>query len=417
MFTEIISIGDELLIGQTINTNCAWIGEQLGLIGIKVHQVSTIADEEQHIVAALDEAKERVQVVIITGGLGPTKDDLTKHTLCKYFDTELVLHQDILERLEGLYQKYNVPFTEVNQEQAWLPERCTILPNTKGTASGMWFEKDDVIFISLPGVPHEMKDILSKEGFPRLKNQVNLPKVIHKTIRTIGQPESKLAQLLENWEDSLSDDDLKLAYLPSPGAVRLRVSGEQESGSGLEEIIQEKLDELPALIGDCIYGIDKESIEEVVGNLLTEMGKALCTAESCTGGSISRLLTSVSGSSAYFKGSIVAYANEIKINVLNVSADSIEKHGAVSEQVVEQMAKNARAILDTDYAIATSGVAGPTGGSEEKPVGTVWLAVASKNEVKTKKLSLPYNNRERNILVSANYALDFLRVQFLRTAF
>ncbi len=413
MLAEILSIGDELLIGQTLNTNAAWVGEQLSLIGIKVHQVSTIADEEQHIMAALNEAKERVQVVIITGGLGPTKDDLTKHTLCKYFTTELVLHQDILEKLEGLYQKYNVSFTQINQEQAWLPKNCTILPNTKGTASGMWFEKDDVIFISLPGVPHEMKDILSKEVFPKLKNQFELPKVIHKTIRTIGQPESKLAQLLENWEDSLSDYDLKLAYLPSPGAVRLRVSGEQESGSGLEEIVQKKIDELSALIGDCIYGVDKESIEEVVGNLLTVSGKTLCTAESCTGGSISGLLTSVSGSSVYFKGSIVSYANEIKINVLNVSADSIEKHGVVSEQVVEQMARNARAILDTDYAIATSGVAGPTGGSEKKPVGMVWLAVASKDEMRTKKLSLPYNNRERNILVSANYALDFLRTEFL----
>ena len=216
MLAEIISIGDELLIGQTINTNSAWVGEQLSLIGIKVHQVSTITDEEQHIVAALNEAKERVQVVIITGGLGPTKDDLTKQSLCKYFDTQLVLHQDILERLEGLYEKYDVPFTQVNQEQAWLPKSCLVLPNTKGTASGMWFEKDEVIYISLPGVPHEMKDILTKDAFPMLKKQFDLPKVIHKTIRTIGQPESKLAHILESWEDSLSAHNLKLAYLPFP---------------------------------------------------------------------------------------------------------------------------------------------------------------------------------------------------------
>ncbi|MEE9352330.1 MAG: competence/damage-inducible protein A [Thiotrichaceae bacterium] len=413
MKAEIITIGDELLIGQTVDTNSGWIGEQLSLMGIKVHQVSSITDEENHIITALDEASKRAQIIILTGGLGPTKDDLTKHTLCKYFDTELVLNCDVLEKLEGLYKKYDVPFNAVNQEQALLPKACITLPNTRGTASGMWFEKDDIVYISLPGVPHEMKGILVKEGFPKLEAHFDLPLVVHKTVRTMGAPESKLAQILETWENSLVEHALKLAYLPSPGAVRLRVSGEASRSVNLDSIVQQKIDELPELIGDYIYGYEKESIQEVVGNLLLEQGKTLGTAESCTGGSISRLITGISGSSAYFKGSIVSYANEVKVNLLNVSPESIEKHGAVSEQVVTQMANNAREILQADYAVATSGVAGPTGGSAEKPVGTVWIAVAAENEVRSKKLTLPYDHRGRNISVSADYALAFLRSEFL----
>ena len=418
MFAEIIAIGDELLIGQTIDTNSAWIGEQLSLMGIQVHQTCSITDEEAHIIDALNDATKRAQVVIITGGLGPTKDDLTKHTLCKYFDTELVLDTDILKRLEGLYKKYDVPFNAVNEEQALLPKDCITLPNERGTASGMWFEKDDTVYISLPGVPYEMRGILQKEGFPRLAKHFDTPTLVHKTVRTMGAAESKIAKIIEDWAESLNQYSLKLAYLPSPGAVRLRISGEASADANidLEKIVQQKVDELPALIGEYIYGYEKETIEEVVGNLLIAQGKTLGTAESCTGGSISRLLTRLSGSSAYFKGGIVSYANDVKINILNVSAEDIEEHGAVSQQVVEQMAANARELLQTDYAVATSGVAGPTGGTEEKPVGTVWIAVASKTDVRSKKLTLPYNNRERNTLVSANYALGFLRTEFLLTS-
>lgn len=423
MHAEVIAIGDELLIGQSIDTNSGWIGEQLGLLGIKVHQVMTITDQPEHIISALNEAKQRAQIVILTGGLGPTKDDLTKQTLSEYFNTELIVNPDILKKLEGLYQHYEIPFTEVNQAQALLPKNCTILPNEIGTASGMWFEKEGVVYISLPGVPYEMKDILTKYGFPKLKEKFNTSMVVHKTIRTIGILESQVAEILKDWENSLAQEGFKLAYLPSPGAVRLHVSAEwindindsckNNRGADLIKKVQQRVDELPALLGNAIYGYEKESIEEVVGNLLFISGTTLSTAESCTGGSISSLLTRISGSSAYFKGSVVSYANEVKINVLKVTPESLGQYGAVSQQVVEQMAMNVRKIIQTDYAISVSGVAGPTGGSKEKPVGTVWIAVASENEVRSKKLSLPYNHRKRNIMVSANSALDFLRTEFL----
>ena len=248
MLAEIITVGDELLIGQTIDTNSAWIGEQLSLIGIRVHQISSITDNEQHIIKALDEAKKRVQLVIMTGGLGPTKDDITKHTLCKYFNTELVLNTTILKQLEKRYEKYNVPFTKVNQDQALMPQTCKVLPNSRGTASGMWFEKDEIIYISLPGVPYEMKGILTDEGFPQLINHFKTPNVIHRTIRTIGVPESKLAHQLETWESNLAKHQLKLAYLPSPGFVRLRISGFDTNGE-LNTIVEKKIEELYLIIG------------------------------------------------------------------------------------------------------------------------------------------------------------------------
>lgn len=412
MLAEIITIGDELLIGQTIDTNSAWIGEQLSLIGIKVHQISSITDNEEHIVRAIDEASERVDIVIMTGGLGPTKDDITKHTLCKYFNTELELNQPILERLKERYAQFNVPFNSSNQAQALLPKSCTVLPNTRGSASGMWFEKDGKVYISLPGVPYEMKGILTDEGFPKLVKHFETPNVTHRTIRTIGIPESKLAEKLEDWENDLKTKDLSLAYLPSPGFVRLRISGTDINGEK-SPLIESKVEELLLLLGNAVYGYEKESLEVVIGNLLTEQKKTISLAESCTGGTIAKLLTNISGSSAYFKGGIVSYANEIKMNVLKVLESDIKNHGAVSEPVVEQMANNIRLMMGTDYAISTSGIAGPTGGTEEKPVGTVWMAVSSKDKTICKKYLLPYNNRERNIKVSANYALELLRKEFL----
>ena len=412
MLAEIITIGDELLIGQTIDTNSAWIGEQLSLIGIKVHQVTSITDNEKHILTALEEASKRVSLVILTGGLGPTKDDITKETLCKYFNTELILNAPILEHLKERYKAFNVTFSKVNQDQAFLPKSCTILPNTRGSASGMWFEKNKVVFISLPGVPYEMKGILTDEGFPKLKTHFSTPNVIHKTVRTIGVPESKLAELLVDWENSLANHNIKLAYLPSPGFVRLRISGVDTNGE-VEQIIIDKLNELPHLIGGYIYGFEKETIEQVVGNLLINQNKTLCTAESCTGGNIGHLITQVPGSSAYFNGGVISYANAVKINVLNVKEEDILKFGAVSQQVVQQMAQNARKLLKSDYAISTSGIAGPTGGTEEKPVGTVWVSIASENKTISKMYRLPYNNRERNISVASSYALNLLRKEFL----
>jgi nicotinamide-nucleotide amidase len=412
MLAEIITIGDELLIGQTIDTNSAWIGEQLSLVGIRVHQISSITDNEQHIIKALDEASNRVQLVIMTGGLGPTKDDITKHTLCKYFNTELVLNAEKLEQLKERYKKFNVPFTKVNQDQALLPKSCLILKNTRGTASGMWFERNKVVFISLPGVPYEMKGILTDEGFPLLVKHFKTPNVIHKTIRTVGVPESILAQTIEDWESGLVKHHLKLAYLPSPGFVRLRISGIDKDGA-LAPIIDKEVDQLKLLIGEHIYGAEKETLEFVVGKLLTEKKQTISLAESCTGGNIAKRLTSTPGSSAYFMGGIVSYANEVKLSILNVSETDLKTNGAVSKEVVEQMASNVRSLLKTDYSIATSGVAGPTGGSEEKPVGTVWIAVSSANRTLSQKLLLPFNNRERNISVASSYALNLLRKEFL----
>lgn len=412
MLAEIITIGDELLIGQTIDTNSAWIGEQLSLIGIRVHQISSITDNKEHIIKALNEASSRVQLIIMTGGLGPTKDDITKHTLCDYFNTDLTLNKKVFEFLKERYEKFNLSFTKVNQDQALLPTSCKLLPNSRGSASGMWFEKNKVVFISLPGVPYEMKGILTDEGFPRLVKHFNTPNVIHRTIRTIGIPESKLAYQLENWESSLAKHNLKLAYLPSPGFVRLRISGVEENEK-LAPIIEEKIKELYLIIGDHIYGEEKERLEEVIGKLLKEKGKTLSTAESCTGGTIAKTLTNISGSSAYYNGSIVAYSNEAKINLLKVSKNDIELYGAVSQTVVEQMAKKARILLNTDFSIATSGIAGPGGGTEEKPIGTIWIAISSKEKIISQKLLLPYNNRERNISVTSSYALNILRKEFL----
>ncbi|MCT4580029.1 MAG: competence/damage-inducible protein A [Flavobacteriales bacterium] len=412
MLAEIITIGDELLIGQTIDTNSAWIGEQLSLIGISVQQISSITDNEQHIIKALDTASDRADIIIMTGGLGPTKDDITKHTLCNYFDTELELNTPILERLKARYAAFNVPLNEANRAQAMLPKSCTVLPNTRGSASGMWFEKNGKVYISLPGVPYEMKGILSDEGFPKLVQHFQTPTVLHRTIRTIGIPESKLAERIEDWENDLKEKGLSLAYLPSPGFVRLRISGVDHDGTK-SRIIEEKVATLLDLLGDAVYGFEKEILEEVIGQLLTDQNKTISLAESCTGGTIAKLLTNISGSSVYFKGGIVSYANEIKINVLQVSADDIKTHGAVSQTVVEQMATNVRSMMETDYAISTSGIAGPTGGTKDKPVGTIWMAVSSAEKTVAKKYLLPYNNRARNIIVAANYALELLRKEFL----
>lgn len=412
MLAEIITIGDELLIGQTIDTNSAWIGEQLSLIGVSVQQISSITDNKQHIIEALDIASNRADIIILTGGLGPTKDDITKHTLCNYFNTELELNSTILERLKARYAEFNVPFNEANKSQALLPKSCTILPNTRGSASGMWFEKNEKVYISLPGVPYEMKGILTDEGFPKLIQHFKTPNVIHRTIRTIGIPESKLAERIEDWETDLKAKGLSLAYLPSPGFVRLRISGVDHDGTKAQ-IIKEKEKALLTLLGNAVYGFEKELLEEVIGQILTNQNKTISLAESCTGGTIAKLLTNTPGSSAYFKGGLVSYANEIKINVLNVDEKDIKTHGAVSQPVVEQMANNVRKMMGTDFSISTSGIAGPTGGTKQKPVGTVWMAVSSAEKTVTKKYLLPYNNRERNILVAANYALELLRKEFL----
>ena len=408
MNVEIISIGDELLIGQTINTNSSWMGEQLSLIGASVYQITAITDNESHILETLERASEKVNVVLITGGLGPTKDDITKHTLCKFFGAELLFNKEVFSKLEVFFSFRGLEMLDVNKDQAMLPTNALVLENTRGTASGMWFEKDDVIYVSMPGVPYEMKGIMKDHVLPRLRKDFIKDTVVHRTVKTIGIGESFLAEKIGLWENSLEKVNIKLAYLPSPGVVKLRLSGYGEDERKTLDSISNKINELTAIVGDYIYGYEKEELNQLVGDLLLGNAKTLSTAESCTGGYIAHLITSVPGSSAYFKGSIVAYNNEIKSTQLAVEQTDIIRSGAVSQEVVEQMAIGAIAQLQTDYSIATSGILGPDGGSDEKPVGTIWIAVASSSGVISKKIQLG-KSRRRNTQITALTSLNMLR--------
>ena len=412
MKAELITIGDELLIGQTVDTNASWIGEQLNQLGIDVNQISSIRDDRQHILDTLELSTSCSQLVILTGGLGPTNDDITKKTLCEYFNSTLILNEAVLEKITAYFQSRDLQMLEVNKDQARLPHNCAILDNSRGTASGMWFEKNEVIVISLPGVPYEMKGIFSDVIIPKLKEKILVSNVLNKTIKTQGIGESFLAEIIKDWEYELIEDGLKLAYLPSPGIVKLRITAFGSRENELRNLIEKYVLKLVALIPDYIYGYDKDKLEQVVGKLLAKKNASFSLAESCTGGNLAHMITSVSGSSSYFKGSIVAYSNTVKTDFLSVDSQLLIKHGAVSKQVVEQMAIGANLRFDTDYSIATSGVAGPNGGTEDKPVGTVWIAIAADERVYSKKLTLG-DNRERNILISSLSALNLLRLKLL----
>ena len=408
MKAEIITIGDEILIGQIVDTNSAWMGQQLNLLGIEVYQVTSVHDNRDHILKAISEAEQNADLVLITGGLGPTKDDITKKCLCEYFDTELVYHSEVFEHVQSLLSSRNVVINQLNRDQALLPESCTILHNSAGTASGMWFERNGTIFVSMPGVPFEMEAIMTEEVFPRLVGLGITQSIVHKTVLTIGLPESMLAEKIEKWEDALPDF-IKLAYLPSPMMVRLRLSGYGTDESAITAEIDRQVKTLLTIIPEAVFGFDDDNLGIALGRTLTAMGKTLGVAESCTGGNIAHFLTSNSGSSAYFKGGVVAYSNEIKNRLLDVSMDVIDAVGAVSQEVAEAMALGARKVLDVDYAVATTGIAGPDGGTEDKPVGTVWIAVAGTSGVTSKKYIFKHN-RERNIIRTTHTALNMLRV-------
>ena len=414
MKCEVISIGDELLIGQTINTNASWIGEQINILGFTISHCLVISDLKNDIINALDQAYKRSDIIIITGGLGPTNDDITKHTLTEYFNTTLMLNIEIEKNIIDYFTNRNLPILQSNRDQALIPKSCQVLPNSRGSASGMWFEKNGVVFISLPGVPYEMKGIMNDHVFSRLlalKGDENI--IINKTIRTHGMGESFLAEVIKSWEKKLANENIKLAYLPSPGIVKLRLSIIGKDRKSSEEKLNSYILKLKKLIPEQIYGYDTDTMEGVVSNLLKEKKHTLSTAESCTGGNISKMITSISGSSSFFNGSVVTYTNKSKSQLLDVNDQVIEKHGAVSKQVVEQMAKNVRLKFDSDYGISTSGIAGPTGGTADKPVGTVWIAVASEDKVISKKLNLGYN-RERNIHVSSLSVLNLLRLELIK---
>lgn len=407
MLAEIITIGDELLIGQVVDTNSAWIAQHLNDIGIKVKQITSVSDEEGHILQALNEAIKRADIILLTGGLGPTKDDITKKTLCKYFNTRLKFDEQSYKIIETIFNSRGREVTPINRLQAEVPENCTVLHNFLGTAPGMWFEKDKKIYISMPGVPSEMKGLMEKIILPKIKERFPLVPIVHKTILTQGAGESFLADLISSWEDNLPSN-LKLAYLPAAGMVRLRITANGENEETLRKEVENKALKLKALIGEYIYGYENDKLEALIGRLLREQKKTICTAESCTGGFIAHKITSIPGSSEYYIGSVVAYANEIKINELNVDMLTLETHGAVSEQVVKSMASNARKKFKTDYSIACSGIAGPDGGTNDKPVGTVWIAVSNFEKTITRKLQLG-TSRERVILETAQHSLNTLR--------
>ena len=408
MIAEILSIGDELLIGQTINTNASWIGQEMSKMGARVIRVSTISDDKNEIIHALKNLNPETNCLIITGGLGPTKDDITKHTLCEFFETELEIHQPTLEKIQAYFAARNRPMLESNNLQAALPKNCTILTNNYGTASGMWFEKNGVIIISLPGVPYEMKGIMTEEVFPRLKAKFNLKAIYHKTAHTQGIGESFLAEKIKDWENKVRENGFGLAYLPSPGMVKLRITSHH--GKEDESKINEYFIELKTLIPEAIWGFEQDTLPEVIGKLLTQKCLTIGTVESCTGGLLANTIVSNSGASHYFTGSLITYSNDQKYRLANVSVDAILNHGAVSEDVAIEMANGGKERLGVDVCISTTGIAGPNGGTEEKPVGLVWIALALKDKTIARQFQFG-DNRERNMQMTTLSALNWLRFE------
>jgi nicotinamide-nucleotide amidase len=405
---SIITIGDELLIGQTIDTNSAFIAQELNKIGIWVRKRIAVGDRKDDIVTALDEASLYSKVVIITGGLGPTADDITKPVLCDYFGSTLKVNEDVADHIREIFQKKYGQVSERNLKQAEVPANCKVLFNKRGTAPGMWFEKNEVIFISLPGVPHEMKGLIEASVIPALKELPGLPAVLHYNLLTAGVGESVIADHLQTFEDSLPPH-IKLAYLPSYGNVKLRLTARGENEEELAKEIGFYFDQLKIQVKTWLVTDSELPMQDVISQILVDRKQTLATAESCTGGFIAHLITSKAGSSAIFSGSVVAYSNDIKTSLLEVDSKIIEDHGAVSEQTVRAMASGILKQTGSDYAIATSGIMGPGGGTMEKPVGTVWIAAGNKQNLVATKFHFRFD-RKRNIEMTAQAALNLLRI-------
>ncbi|WDF58727.1 competence/damage-inducible protein A [Flavobacterium sp. KACC 22758] len=414
MKATIVTIGDEILIGQIVDTNSNFIAKELDRIGVETYEMISISDDKQHILNTFAQLQNKVDVVIVTGGLGPTKDDVTKKTFCEYFDDELVVNPEVLahvtELIEGFYKR---PISQLNKDQALVPSKCTVLHNKMGTAPGMWMKKENTVFISLPGVPYEMKYLVENEIIPKIVKEYKRPYIIHKTILTYGQGESLVAERIENWENNLPEF-IKLAYLPNPGRVRLRMTARGTDKEELEKAIEENVQSLDAIIHDIIVGYEEnETIETVVGKLLAKQNKTVSTAESCTGGKVASLLASVQGASVYFKGSVVSYATEAKVNVLGVPQDLIDQFSVVSAEVAAAMALNVKNILKTDYAIATTGNAGPSKGDSEAEIGTVFIALATPNGVITEEFNFG-QPREKVIDRATVKSLEILQKEILK---
>ena len=414
MKAAIVTIGDEILIGQIIDTNSGFIAKSLDKIGVEIWEMLSISDDKQHILDTFKELQNKVDLVIITGGLGPTKDDVTKKTFCDYFEDELVVDEAVLKHvtqlIEGFFKR---TITQINKDQALVPSRCTVLHNQVGTAPGMWMQKENTVFVSLPGVPFEMKYLIENEVIPKVVKEFNRPYIIHKTILTYGQGESMVAERIEDWENSLPDF-IKLAYLPAPGRVRLRLTARGKDKEVLEKTIDSYVASLSTIINDIIVGFEEdETIEVLLGKKLKEQQKTIAPAESCTGGQIAASLSSVAGASAYFKGSVVSYATETKINVLGVSEKIINEHSVVSAEVAKAMAENVKRLLNTDYALATTGNAGPTKGDEKAELGSVFIALATPNEVVVEEFNFG-QPREKVIDRATIKSLEMLKKEIFK---
>lgn len=414
MTAYLLTIGDEILIGQIIDTNSAWMSRQLNLQGIRVTGKSSVADTREAIIEGVEHAMASAHIVLITGGLGPTRDDVTKTTLCELFESPLIFHQEVYNLIEGYFKKIGrgVPLDSI-RHQAMLPEKALILPNKVGTASGMWFEQAGKVVISMPGVPFEMEYLMTHEVLPRLKEQFVSRPIAHRTLQTAGEGESNIARRLDSFEESLPEH-IKLAYLPTLGQVRLRLTGVwpgeliQEAETLLQKEVEAKKAELLNIIPDLVYGEEEDTLQEAVGRLLRQQGKQFGTAESCTGGYVAHLITLVPGSSDYFPGSIVSYSYEMKTRLLGVKPETLETYGAVSAETVREMAEGARKAMGVDVSLAISGIAGPGGGTPDKPVGTVWMAVSDAQRTEVAKVVFG-RDRAKNIQLTGVYALNMVR--------
>lgn len=414
MKASIVTIGDEILIGQILDTNSQFIAKSLDKIGIEVVSILSISDDAVQIKNTFVSLQNEVDLVIITGGLGPTKDDLTKKVFCDYFDDVLVVNQAVLGHVTELIENYyKRPISQINKDQALVPSTATVLKNTNGTAPGMWMKKENTVYVSLPGVPFEMKTIVSDQLIPKIIKEYKRSVIIHQTVLTYGQGESLVAERLEDWENNLPKS-IKLAYLPSAGKVRLRLSGRGESESDIKKLLAANISELKKIIGDIIIGLEEdETLESSVSILLKENNFSLATAESCTGGKISQLLTEIPGSSHFFQGAIVPYNTRIKVEVMSISKNIIDEHSVVSAEVAKEMALSAQRMFNADYALSTTGNAGPTKGDSEADLGTVFIALATPKEVIVEEFNFG-QPREKVIDRTVNQSLEILRKEILK---
>jgi nicotinamide-nucleotide amidase len=412
MEATLVTIGDEILIGQVIDTNSAWMGQELNLRGIKVKETISISDTSEAIIDTLKSVFEKSDLILMTGGLGPTKDDITKKAITEYYGVGMAFHEPTFEWIQRFFKKLQKSTTEAHKEQCFMPVNATLLNNKMGSAPGMWFDEKGKVLVSMPGVPYEMKSIMEEEVFPRLKERFVSKPIVHKTILTIGEGETRIADQIEDFENSLPEN-IKLAYLPNLGMVRLRLTATGEDEQMLNTLLDSKVKELQSLIPDLIFGYGTNTIQKAVGELFIKKGKTIATAESCTGGYLSHLITSVPGASAYFMGGTTPYSNQMKEKILNVKAETLSTFGAVSEETVIEMVKGALDLLATDIALSVSGIAGPGGGTPDKPVGTIWLAIGDKNKIETLKLQLG-KDRLKNIQYTAITALNMMRKFLLK---